>query len=104
MNSIMILSGKSLKRCSYLLETECKDVVDPRPYFESCREDTCFYDATDDSECVVMAAYFRECARRGVHVEWREQGRCEMTCPIGKLHHENVFFKETPFLKYFSAV
>jgi hypothetical protein len=73
--------------CSYLLDTECKHTVDPRAYFESCKEDVCFSkgNATEDSICNSMSAYFRECARHDVHVDWRCPNRCEIRCPAGQI-------------------
>jgi len=70
--------------CGSLMDTICKDVVDPLPFFESCKEDVCFYSAHPNSVCGSMSAYFRECARRGVHVDWRKDGLCEVTCPLGE--------------------
>ena len=78
-----LMTGRALVMCSAIMSSVCKDVVNPIPFFESCKEDVCFYKGNEDSVCSSMAAYFRECSRRGVHVDWREPGRCAATCPVG---------------------
>ena len=70
--------------CGAMMDTICKDVVDPAPYFESCKEDVCFYNAHPHSVCSSMAAYYRECTRRGVHIQWRTESLCPISCPVGK--------------------
>merc|ERR1712178_55094 len=83
-------STQAIMLCSYIMETECADVIDPTPYFEACKEDVCFTknkDQTAGSMCNSMAAYFRECSRHGVHIEWRGNGRCEVECPAGQEYH-----------------
>lgn len=71
--------------CSSLMDTICKDVVDPAPYFESCKEDVCFYNGHPNSLCSSMAAYYRECTRRGVHINWRTEDLCPISCSLGLL-------------------
>ncbi|XP_076806278.1 von Willebrand factor-like [Clavelina lepadiformis] len=72
--------AKALQGCKYIMETKCKYVIDPAPYFEACKEDVCWA-ADDDNVCDSMSAYFRECARFGVIVDWRDKDRCAITCP-----------------------
>jgi len=50
-------------------------VINPAPYFEACKEDVCWA-GDDDNVCSSMSAYFRECARFGVIVDWRAEDRC----------------------------
>jgi len=71
--------------CSAIMDSACKYVVDPQPYFDACREDVCFNSETreDVSYCNAMAAYFRECARHGVQIPWRSDTRCPANCPAG---------------------
>ena len=78
-------ASASVIQCSFIMETACRYVVDPTPYFEACREDVCFSSEAreDESYCNAMAAYFRECARHGVNVDWRSDNRCPYTCPTG---------------------
>merc|ERR1739838_399669 len=78
-----LLTGRALVMCSSIMSSICKDVVGPIPFFESCKEDVCFYKGDQGSVCASMSAYFRECSRRGVHVDWREPGLCETSCPCG---------------------
>ncbi|XP_019619282.1 PREDICTED: LOW QUALITY PROTEIN: nodal modulator 1-like, partial [Branchiostoma belcheri] len=67
----------AINLCSCLLETPCKAVVDPTPYFEACKEDVCFCATQRQGcECSSLEAYFRECSRFGVHHNWRSPDRC----------------------------
>ena len=61
----------------YLKFCNFNQVIDPAPYFEACKEDVCWA-ADDDNVCDSMSAYFRECARFGVIVDWRDKDRCGM--------------------------
>ena len=78
------ITGQALDTCAFIMDSICKDVVDPLPYYEACKEDVCFFNGDEDSPCNSAASYFRECSRRGVHVDWRDYGRCAMSCPVGK--------------------
>ena len=81
-------ASQAVIECSYIMETECKYVVDPTPFFEACREDVCFGSEARENKsfCNAMAAYFRECARHGVSVEWRSESRCPASCPAGLVY------------------
>ena len=70
--------------CSAIMSSICQDVVDPVPFFEACKEDVCFYGGDESSVCASMSAYFRECSRRGVHVDWRGPDLCPASCPVGQ--------------------
>jgi hypothetical protein len=72
--------AQALGKCSYIMDTKCKFVVNPAPYFEACKEDVCWSGNTDNM-CSSMSAYFRECSRFGVIVDWRAEDRCGVSCP-----------------------
>lgn len=76
-------SSQAVILCSQIMDSDCKFVVDPTPYFEACREDVCFGTEARENKsyCNAMAAYFRECARHGVNVDWRSENRCPAECP-----------------------
>ncbi|XP_035665590.1 mucin-5AC-like [Branchiostoma floridae] len=77
----------AINLCSCLLETPCKAVVDPTPYFEACKEDVCFCSTQRQGcECSSLEAYFRECSRFNVHHSWRSPGRCPMSCSNGMVY------------------
>ncbi|KAI8495841.1 hypothetical protein Bbelb_262570 [Branchiostoma belcheri] len=77
----------AINLCSCLLETPCKAVVDPTPYFEACKEDVCFCATQRQGcECSSLEAYFRECSRFGVHHNWRSPDRCPMSCSNGMVY------------------
>jgi len=81
-----LLTGKALDRCAFILDSICADVVNPLPYYEACKEDVCFFNGDSDSPCNSAASYFRECSRRGVHVDWRAADMCPMSCPVGQVY------------------
>ncbi|XP_066271768.1 von Willebrand factor-like [Branchiostoma lanceolatum] len=77
----------AINLCSCLLETPCKAVVDPVPYFEACKEDVCFCSTQRQGcECSSLEAYFRECSRHNVHHNWRSPARCPMSCSNGMVY------------------
>lgn len=78
-------ASKAVMACAILTETDCRFVVDPKPYFEACREDFCWNNEAreESSYCNAMSAYFRECARHGVQVNWRSDSRCPAQCGAG---------------------
>ena len=47
----------------------CKDVIDPTSYVEACRSDVCALGL--GSHCTAFARYSRDCALRGIVIEWR---------------------------------
>ncbi|XP_075922124.1 mucin-6-like [Petromyzon marinus] len=72
-------SLSALLACKDLLNTACKDVVDPIPFYDACAEDICRAGGDASFVCDSMAAYFRECSRHGISVEWRSDQRCPRT-------------------------
>lgn len=88
----------------------CHHAVSPLPYLQNCRYDVCSCSDGRDCLCSAVANYAAACARKGVHVGWREPdfcGECPMTTysPLGgppKLWHlvgstPPVLFKGTFF-------
>lgn len=54
----------------------CHHVVSPLPYLRNCRYDVCSCSDGQDCLCSAVASYAAACARRGVHVGWREPSFC----------------------------
>ncbi|XP_056642321.1 hemocytin [Diorhabda sublineata] len=71
--------------CSQLLDGnkfgQCANLLDPTPYFEWCRKDTCEGDPTDS--CEVLEQYAKECAKIGFCVSWRNNLCPAPSCPAG---------------------
>nr|XP_047137084.1 SCO-spondin isoform X2 [Hydra vulgaris] len=69
----------------------CHHVVDPNSYVATCRYDVCgCYDGVK-CLCEAIAAYTKECAERGVVIEWRNKNilpECEVTCLPGLEYQE----------------
>ncbi|XP_066540767.1 von Willebrand factor [Hoplias malabaricus] len=70
--------------CAVLLSVKfepCHHEVNPAPYLKNCRYDVC--SCTDGQECLCAAisSYAAACSARGVLINWRGQGYCELTCP-----------------------
>ncbi|CAG5117516.1 unnamed protein product, partial [Candidula unifasciata] len=65
----------------------CHNVVDPAPYDDSCQSDCC---SSNSASCLCdsLEAYSRACMDKGVKLNWRKQGRCEMTCRNGMVFKE----------------
>ncbi|XP_061410675.1 SCO-spondin-like [Lethenteron reissneri] len=80
-------SLSALLACKDLLNTACKDVVDPIPFYDACAEDICRAGGDASFVCDSMAAYFRECSRHGISVEWRSAQRCPIQCPCGMVYN-----------------
>lgn len=58
----------------------CHSAVSPLPYLRNCRYDVCACSDGRDCLCDAVANYAAACARRGVHVGWREPSFCGK-CP-----------------------
>ena len=54
----------------------CHDAVGPLPYLQNCHYDVCSCSDGRDCLCDAVATYAAACARRGVHIGWREPGFC----------------------------
>lgn len=54
----------------------CHRAVGPLPYVQNCRYDVCSCSDGRDCLCSAVASYAAACARRGVHIGWREPGFC----------------------------
>nr|XP_045582100.1 uncharacterized protein LOC123745535 [Procambarus clarkii] len=64
----------------------CHLEVDPDPYYRDCLYDMCSCETKmDGCLCPVLAAYSKECARKGVLVDWRAEVRqCGIHCTGGQ--------------------
>lgn len=54
----------------------CHGAVSPLPYLQNCRYDVCSCSDGRDCLCNAVANYAAVCARKGVHIGWREPGFC----------------------------
>ncbi|XP_078657641.1 uncharacterized protein LOC144903401 isoform X5 [Branchiostoma floridae x Branchiostoma belcheri] len=61
----------------------CHEYVDQFAYYESCKEDVCLSGGLESAACNSFEAYFRECLRHGVHVNWRSDTFCPANCAEG---------------------
>ncbi|XP_060046210.1 von Willebrand factor [Erinaceus europaeus] len=64
----------------------CHHAVRPQPYLHNCRYDVCACSDGRDCLCDAVADYAAACARRGVHIAWREPGLCALSCPEGQVY------------------
>ncbi len=70
------------KTCSRVLLSSafarCRAEVDPTPWLEKCRQDSCACDAGGDCECLctAIASYAARCAAAGAPVRWRTPELC----------------------------
>ncbi|XP_070582937.1 LOW QUALITY PROTEIN: SCO-spondin-like [Erythrolamprus reginae] len=60
--------------------SECHMQVDPRSFYDTCMHLLCDRQAGPDRACETFASYARECAQRGVFLNWRRVGFCEKAC------------------------
>uniref|UniRef100_A0A8C0KRV4 von Willebrand factor n=1 Tax=Canis lupus dingo TaxID=286419 RepID=A0A8C0KRV4_CANLU len=63
----------------------CHRAVGPQPYVQNCRYDVCSCSDGRDCLCSAVANYAAACARRGVHIAWREPG-FSLSCPQGQVY------------------
>lgn len=54
----------------------CHHAVSPLPYLQNCRYDVCSCADSQDCLCSAVANYAAACARKGVHIGWREPDFC----------------------------
>uniref|UniRef100_A0A8C6E4J9 von Willebrand factor n=1 Tax=Moschus moschiferus TaxID=68415 RepID=A0A8C6E4J9_MOSMO len=66
----------------------CHSAVGPLPYLRNCRYDVCACSDGRDCLCDAVANYAAACARRGVHVGWREPSFCALSCPHGQVYQQ----------------
>ncbi|XP_069683352.1 hemocytin isoform X2 [Periplaneta americana] len=81
----------SEKHCSRLkgaLFEGCHWLVDPEPYYQDCLYDLCACQfKVGQCLCPIFAAYAKECAHKGVHIDWRNDIReCGVHCPGGQVY------------------
>ncbi|XP_051545276.1 mucin-2-like [Myxocyprinus asiaticus] len=69
---------------------DCISLVDPLPYYDACKKDTCACITGGDCDCfcTVVAAYAAECRKMGACVAWRSPNICPLFCdyynPLGE--------------------
>ncbi|XP_061431827.1 von Willebrand factor-like [Lethenteron reissneri] len=80
------LARSAVNHCLYLLNTPCQEVVDSIPYYDACLDDVCACSGNQPCACASMAAYFQECTRFGVYIDWRATDRCPMVCPADMVY------------------
>ncbi|XP_053574707.1 von Willebrand factor [Bombina bombina] len=71
--------------CNILIEemfAECAKLVNPEPYWEICRYETCACESIGDCVCFCdsIAAYSHVCAQKGVNIQWRSSRLCPQSC------------------------
>ena len=80
-----------LAKCDILKQptfAECREVVDPRHFYELCQQDACSCGSNEPCYCEAIAAYAQECRRNGIIIrEWRNSTVCGM-------HHISLFAKK----------
>lgn len=54
----------------------CHHAVAPLPYLQNCHYDVCSCSNGKDCLCDAVANYADACARKGVHIAWREPSFC----------------------------
>uniref|UniRef100_A0A3B4Y3U2 von Willebrand factor n=1 Tax=Seriola lalandi dorsalis TaxID=1841481 RepID=A0A3B4Y3U2_SERLL len=61
---------------------ECNSQVDAEPYVDMCVEAACSCPSVGDCACFcdVIAAYAQACSERGVHISWRSNDLCPISC------------------------
>jgi hypothetical protein len=72
-------------------------IMDPRPFIDQCENDVCncgtlvnTMEAMERCQCLSFAAYARECAIRGMVLDWRSEKLCGMNinCDKGMIYKE----------------
>ncbi|XP_063867870.1 uncharacterized protein LOC135104399 [Scylla paramamosain] len=68
------------------LFAKCHLEVDPEPYYRDCLYDMCSCETKlDGCLCPILAAYSKECARKGITIDWRAEVReCGVHCTGGQ--------------------
>uniref|UniRef100_A0A8D0GA20 Mucin-5AC n=1 Tax=Sphenodon punctatus TaxID=8508 RepID=A0A8D0GA20_SPHPU len=70
---------------------ECNAMVEVNKYIESCVQDLCRCDQSQNSFCIcnTIAEYSRQCAHAGGQPQnWRTQELCPKTCPFNMQYQE----------------
>ncbi|GIY60677.1 hypothetical protein CEXT_155381 [Caerostris extrusa] len=68
--------------------SSCHHLVNPKPYFETCRMDYCGCEMWGSCHCSSLTEYFRECVRLGGEIPggWRSDELCPLSCPGGMVY------------------
>ncbi|XP_073723307.1 alpha-tectorin [Misgurnus anguillicaudatus] len=67
----------------------CHSVFSPQTYIENCVYDLCLGGGYQPILCQALNVYAAQCQQQGVQLgHWRQQGFCEMNCPIEHSHFE----------------
>ncbi|XP_016403144.1 von Willebrand factor [Sinocyclocheilus rhinocerous] len=75
--------------CAVLLSVKfvpCHYVVNPEPYVKNCRYDVCSCADGQVCLCDAVRSYAAACAAKGVLINWRGHGYCELTCPDDQVY------------------
>uniref|UniRef100_A0A672PHD4 von Willebrand factor n=1 Tax=Sinocyclocheilus grahami TaxID=75366 RepID=A0A672PHD4_SINGR len=75
--------------CAVLLSMKfvpCHYVVNPEPYVKNCRYDVCSCADGQVCLCDAVRSYAAACAAKGVLINWRGHGYCELTCPDDQVY------------------
>ncbi|XP_039268050.2 mucin-5B-like isoform X2 [Styela clava] len=77
--------------CAVIKEKQfsaCHSVVDWNLFYYNCRNDVCSCGTTQWCACDAVADYARECSKKGVIVQWRNESYCPISCPDEMEYHE----------------
>nr|XP_044995578.1 von Willebrand factor [Jaculus jaculus] len=66
----------------------CHRALGPGPFVQNCRFDVCSCADGRDCLCSAVASYAQACARRGIHIGWREPDFCALSCPQGHVFQQ----------------
>nr|XP_055031164.1 alpha-tectorin isoform X1 [Misgurnus anguillicaudatus] len=67
----------------------CQSVLAPQTYVENCVYDLCLGGGYQPILCQALNVYAAQCQQHGVQLgQWRQQGFCEIECPIEHSHFE----------------
>ncbi|ROI48994.1 SCO-spondin [Anabarilius grahami] len=70
----------------------CHDVVDREPYMRLCLSEVCSCGPQKSCQCIVLAAYTRQCAQEGAPVSWRNRTFCSISLTTVKKRLAQLLF------------
>ncbi|CAH1257629.1 MUC5AC [Branchiostoma lanceolatum] len=74
----------ALENCGILMGpvfAPCHDLIDPSHQIAHCQNDVCQGANPTDFLCSSIAYYARECAQKGIVIDWRPDTPCAVECP-----------------------
>ncbi|XP_031570800.1 mucin-2-like [Actinia tenebrosa] len=86
--------NKTQEKCKLLQDLgifgRCHARVDPTPYIDMCKQEACRCVLNNMTDCIcdALTQYSRACSRNKVHLQWRTERLCPVSCPSGFVHIE----------------